>query len=707
MRRPRRSKSTSAAWGTSSEGNLPGRRAVRVLVLVWLTSLVAVPGIAAALLLYGPGEIGFPTRLAIVIPLGYGVVGGIAYVLALLHGMHPVPFFEVLGVATAALWVALLRRTSLREHARAIGGQFRADRLALWIGVLVILGIAAVRALYVRNLPIISPFRYWVDAMEIGSAGRIPAQSLQYGTLYPPATSKIFLNVFNAGVGFAAARDSIASLAGLAWIGAVGLAISMWAFARELGLGLTAPLVPVLALMNRMFLSPELTIDLSSYRAETFGRIVGIAALAVGIRALRDHRGWKDAVVAGGLVAVTAGTHLVPFIVVGIVFASYVVARLVVDRRSVRAIARTAVTIGTVAGVVGAAILFLPRGDIGFQGAQSPGEYGHFDRGFDETLYLYTGRIVPGIHKHGRWYIQPADMYGMYASRALAIPPKSSLRPLLKPLKWIIGIGGLFLAIVMLLWFPEPLRAIGLTAWGLGAGLLVAALTFSYRYDVYVPALFGVRRLYDHAALPLILLGLAVIEAALVLAARRTRHAMTAGAVFVIIVSAAVIPWRTLPQQSAATRSQVLQLVNWVRQHTSCDDRLLTNERTVGIFRALTGRVNVMEGMGPFLRPDILDDVVDLALSARAFYEDPAAHSGFLAKEGVDYVIALKTLRVGFRGPIGDATPGVLGGKAFLQPVYSSTGFDVYKVVGLSMTGRFPNPADYPGYPCTTTSLSA
>jgi hypothetical protein len=680
---------------------------VRILVLVWLTILVSVPGIAAALLLYRPGEIGFPTRLAIVIPFGYIVIGGVAYVLTLVHAMRPVPFFFVVGLATAALWVALLRRVSLRENARDIGALFRGDRLALWIGVAVLLGIATVRALFVRNLPIISPFRYWVDAMEIGSAGRIPPQTLQYGTLYPPATSKIFLNVFNAGVGFAVARDSIASLAVLAWIGAVGLAISMWAFARELGLGLTAPLLPVLAVMNRVFLSSELTVDLSSYRAETFGRIVGIAALAVGIRALREHRGWKDAVVAGGLVAVTAGTHLVPFIVVGIVFATYLVARLLIERRAIRPIARTAVTIGAVAGVVGAAILFLPRGDIGFQGAESPGQYSQFDRGFDETLYLYTGRIVPGVHPHGRWYIKPADLYQMYVSRALAIPPKSSLRPLLKPLKWILGIGGLILAVVMLLWFPEKLRPIGLTAWGLGAGLLAVAMLFSYRYDVYVPALFGVRRLYDHAAIPLILMGLAVIEAGLIFAARKTRHATAVGAALVVVVAAVIIPWRTLPQQDTTTRSQVVELVNWIRQNTTCDDRLLTNERTVGILRALTGRVDVLEGMGPFLRPDILDDVVDLTLGARAFFQDPVAHSDFLVREGVDYVIGLKALRIGFRGPVSEASPAVLTGPPFLRTVYTSRGFDVYRVVGLPAAGPFPNPADYPGYPCTTAPFSA
>jgi hypothetical protein len=680
---------------------------VRILVLVWLMFLVAAPGIAAALLLYRPGEIGFPTRLAIVIPLGYVVVGGAAYILTLLHAMRPVPFFVVLAMATAGLWVAALLRTSLPGHVRDIGAQFANDRLALWVGVLVLMGIAAVRALFVRNLPIISPFRYWVDAMEIGSAGRIPSQTLQYGTLYPPATSKIFLNAFNAGIGFAAARDSIASLAVLAWIGAVGLAISMWAFARELGLGVTAPLLPVLALMNRVVLSPELTVDLASYRAETFGRIVGIAALAVGVRAFREHRGRKDAVVAGGLAAVTAGTHLVPFIVVGIVLACYLVARLLVDRHAIRAIARVAVTIGVVAGIVGAAILFLPRGDIGFQGAQSPGQYGRFDRGFDETLYLYTGRIVPGVHPHGRWYIQPADLYQMYASRALAIPPKSSLRRLLKPLKWIIGVGGLILAVVMLLWFPQSLRPIGLTAWGLGAGLLGVAMVFSYRYDVYVPALFGVRRLYDHAAVPLILIGLALVEAGLVFAARKTRHATVVGAAFVLVLSAVIIPWRTLPQQDAATRSQVAGLVNWIRQNTACDDRLLTNERSVGVVRALTGRVDVLEGMGPFLRPDILDDVVDLTLSARAFFQDPATHTDFLVQQGVDYVIGLKLLRIGFRGPVAEANPAILTGPPFLRTVYTSRAFDVYQVVGLPPAGPFPDPANYPGYPCTTAPFSA
>jgi hypothetical protein len=679
---------------------------VRLLVLAWLTFLLAVPGAAAVLVLFGPGELSVPTRLALVFGLGYAIVGGAAYVLTIARVMLPVPFLLLVAAISLGLWFVAVRRRSLREHGRAIRSEFLADRWNLVIGLLVIALIGVVRASFLRNVPIISPFRYWVDGSEIADAGRIPALSVQYGRLFPPATSKVFLNAFNAGVNFATGGDALRSLASLAWIGSMGVVVGLWALGREMGLRVTAVLLPVLTLVNRLFMADELTVDAASYKAEIFGRLVAIAGLVLAIVVLRDRKPRREAVLAGALLAVAAGTHLVPFLVVGVILAWYVVARLILDRDRGRTV-RVAAAIVVTTGVLGSGILLLAGGDIGFQGAQRPGQYQVGTAGFDETRYLYTGEIPDHPLTHPRWYIAPRTVIAAYFARTFRLPPRSALRDLLTPLRTILPIVGLLLAVVMLVWFPRNLRPIGLVAWGTAATLVLLALFFSFRYDVYVPAWFGVRRLYDYGTIPVYLVGLALIEAGfLLLSKARPLAGVVVGSAFVVLVAGVVAPNRTFAGQSGTTRSQVAEFVDWTRQATPCDARILINERTVGIVRALTGRVAILEGMGPFLRPDMLRDVVGLMLSARDFFDDPAANSGFLANESVDYVVVMRDLRVGFRGPVVEhLDAAALKAVPFLEQVHSSSAFDAYRVVGLPHRSGYPKPEDHPGFSCTTEPM--
>lgn len=674
---------------------------MRVLALLWVSAIVLVPGLGAMLALFRPGRLGLASRLAVTFGLGYGVSGLIAYVLTLLRAMHPAPFFVLLVAASGALWYVALRRFSLREQGRAVVQEVRSDPWSLGLGLAVVVAIALERSTFLGNFPVVGPYRYWVDGLEIADAGRIPSLTLHYGALYPPATSKVWLNSFNAGISFSLG-DSAAAIQALLWIGSVGLAIGLWATGRELGLRFMAPLFAVLLIANRELLANEMTTDMSAYKAEIFGRMVAFSALALAIRAVRDRSGRTESLLAGALLAAAAGTHLIPVIVAVVLLGWYALGVLAAER-DLRGVIRHGLMLGITLGLVGGAILLLPRGDIGFQGAERPEGYSATEWEFDQTQYLYSGKILPPREPR-TFFLAPRHVFGAYVVRTFGLGPGSDLAA---PVGIIFFVAGLALAIWMLLAFPKPIRPLGIAAWGLGASLIALALAFSFRYDVYVPAWFGVRRLYDYGAIPVVLLGLALLEGALVMATRRWgNRAMLSAAVVVVLVSGLVIPSSRAGDANAINAARIVPLMDWIRRETECDSRILANQRTVGIFRTLTGRVALLEGMGPFLRPDMLDDVVDLMLSSRSFFSDPRSNQAFLSTHGIDFVVVMhRGVRVGYGGPIGRVDPADLRDVPFLQPAYRTPDFDLYRVVGGVDPPGLIGPEGWPGYRCVRDPL--
>jgi hypothetical protein len=179
-------------------------------------------------------------------------------------------------------------------------------------------------------------------------------------------------------------------------------------------------------------------------------------------------------------------------------------------------------------------------------------------------------------------------------------------------------------------------------AWGLLAAILAAALYFSYRYETLIPGVFGVRRLYDYAALVPALLVPTVLEAITALFARRreTVAAVVAVGVGVLTIGAAValIPRDRSPRSAAGGGA----VIDRVAEVIPCDARMLANARTAGTWEATTGRRALTEGMAPFLRPEVLKRVLPVLVGANAFFHDPAAHRGFLAQERVQYLVVVK-----------------------------------------------------------------
>src|SRR5689334_23077031 len=171
---------------------------------------------------------------------------------------------------------------------------------------------------------------------------------------------------------------------------------------------------------------------------------------------------------------------------------------------------------------------------------------------------------------------------------------------------------------------PRELRPIGIAVWGMGAVLLLVASAFSYRYTTLVPADFGGSRLFDYGLFGTALVGVALVEwAAIAAAARRAwlDYAVVAAVLigFLVLASPAWGPKST----SITNGHRAINVANWIGANVPCNARMLPDRVTLGTFNATTGRVSILEGMGPYLRPSMLHPVLDEVLGANAFFHDP------------------------------------------------------------------------------------
>jgi hypothetical protein len=108
----------------------------------------------------------------------------------------------------------------------------------------------------------------------------------------------------------------------------------------------------------------------------------------------------------------------------------------------------------------------------------------------------------------------------------------------------------------------------------------------------------------------------------------------------------------------------------------------------------------VLEGMTPYLRPAILGPIVRLLLDAHDFFLKPQDGQAFLAREGVDFIVILRTGRVGYFEPIGKFNTASLNQVPFLKPVYSSPAMMVYQVEGVTRPTGLPDPSRTAGFHC-------
>ena len=246
-------------------------------------------------------------------------------------------------------------------------------------------------------------------------------------------------------------------------------------------------------------------------------------------------------------------------------------------------------------------------------------------------------------------------------------------------------------------------RLAGRAAGLLAATLLAVAFLFSYRYRTQIPGRFGIDREFDYVPLVLVLAALGLAEAALV-RLRRVRGWLPVAVLAAVVVVPAVAvgatagPARHGWEQNGRDSVAVL---DWVDEHAPCGARILPDRVTLGTFAAATGRVSVVEGMGPYLRPEMLHTVLGLVLRTHRFFEDPAGGEALLHRLGVDEVLVVKGVRIG--SMVGTLESGVdpaaFRSVPYLQLIHASPVLDVYRVRGAA-GGSFPDPRSMAGFHC-------
>jgi hypothetical protein len=641
-------------------------------------TLILVPGLGLAFAALPPGSIGIVPRLGLSCAFGFAAVSLPAVLLASFGALRGGPFIALVILIGLAGWIVALRRFGIRSHAEHMVQEVRAHPWAFVTGLVVMVGIIFVRLAVepITSIPGVASFRYWADATELADTGAFPEQTLQFGAFYPPATSKSLLDAFTAGMIIVVGRDPIPTLGAMLFVGSVGLSVALWGVAWELGLRFTAALLPLLVVANRLFLNTELTTDLDVYRAEVFGRLMAACALLVCVRALREGRR-VDLVVAGIVTGIGIGTHLIAMLIAAIAVGWYLIGRLLL-RDSIKSLAiRGAVVLG-VAILLASAVILFPQGDLAFEGAGGEG-YEELDRDFDPTLFLLTGKERHVPQKRFAKMADGSPREFLASSFGATFGPSGG-NPFRLPI--VILAAGLVLAVLMFLFLPRPLKTIGLMGWGLVASMIAITLFLAYRNDVYILAVWGKRRLSDYSSLPLFLMGLALVEAGVLLVAKKVPR--VAGAIAtVLVLGVAALLWPqavdTKEGRGPEEAGTAVEMLDWVRANTDCDSMILTNQRMVGVFKAMTGRVALLEGMSPYLRPDMLDHSIDLMLEARGFYMEPSGLEQFLQDEGIDYVVVLDALRLGH--PYGaNRTRADFDSVDYLELEFQNEGARIYRV---------------------------
>lgn len=657
-----------------------------VLLLGAVGALIVAPGLAAALLVYRPGDIGIVTRCAAVFGIGFAISGGWAFVLAVVNAFYLAAYLPVWALSTLALWALVLRRADLREHIRAILAELSENRPVLVLGAAIMVALIAAHTAYLQT-PAGPHYVYILNGIEIANSHGIPIKVLEYGQAWPPATDKVFLDAFT-GVVVTIHNEPLIIPGVMLWLAYAGAAIGLWAIAWELGLRRTGVLLPVLMLANTTLAERLMTQGFSAYRAEDFGMAIAFCALALGISAIRTGR--RGPLLAAAFVlAAGSGSHLVPIVIVVIMLAAVILAELL-RRGRVRArwaIARDAVVLGGSSALMGLVLRLVAGGSFGLGGAVNQSTYSVVHTQFDPTDWLASGRFFTrNPLETSHFYLDPFRVMRIVMNMATDLHVSTAVVIAILAVALVVAVGLLFMR--------TELGAVGFAGAAVLFGVTAIALYFSYRYHVWIEATFGVRRPVIYAPIGVMLLGLGLIEALLMFVARYGRRIRARAAVYlsglavsvcvaaVIAVSVWLVPTAmpTTTDNHVTTSQRVF--TSWVRTNTPCGARFLLNQRSEGTVAALTGRYALDEGMGAYLRPNRLPHVISLLLAVRDFFNDPSSNEALLRTYHIDYVVEAPELTLGYMGPVPLGTPQQLQAAPFLHLVLNSHGVRIYHVDG-------------------------
>lgn len=605
--------------------------------IVVTIALLLVPGAGAALALAAPGAISLETRFALAFGLGYGVVAGVATLLALAHVFSRATFIVAVILATLAVWLLAIRRAPLREHASALLADARAAPFPLAAGLVLVLAVAASRPFHSSELTLAirSGWRYWADGLEVAAAGHFPARTHQWGIEFPTTVSKAVLNAFEGGVSFLLGADPLGPMQGIQTVTAIGLVAALFAIGRELGLGVFAPVfAAIVALAPPGAPLPLDIADVRFFTAENAGRLAAFSALLVGIYALLRTRNPRGPVIVTGVVFALAGlTHLVPTLVAGVMLVLFSVASTLLKRGRLLPVLARGAGVLAVFGVFYVGTLALSGGDLGWQTAGGAA-FQRVPPDVDPTLSFARGELVQRLPQDGHFLISPRAIFKQLGEDVINRPDRARIG--------LLVLAGLSLAGLALALRARSLLPAVVVAWGLTAAMLAVAFLFSFRYETFIPGNFGAGRMYVYVGIVVALLICVVLEAVALLVARRRQRVLAALALAAGALALAAAVERTPRDQTLPRAEQGLEVIEQVANVVPCGSRMLVNARTAGTWEATTGRLAVTEGHAPYLRPNVIPRVLPVIIGANEFFDDPETHRDFLDRQRIEYLVTVK-----------------------------------------------------------------
>ncbi|MBA3363832.1 MAG: hypothetical protein H0T07_05455, partial [Actinobacteria bacterium] len=641
--------------------------------------------------------------------------------LALIGIFEPATLAVSWVVGCAAALIVALRRGAIGTISKGWLEHIRSDPWATAGAAATVIGVAIARSM-IAPVTALAPtvLRNWADALEIADAGRIPEGTLQWGTVLPPITSKVVLNAFNAGASMLLGREVVVPQAALLSVVTIGLVVIVIALLTEMGLRRLAPIGALLLLVNHLA-AFDLSTDLGRNLAENWGRLAAFSAVLCGVLAMRlaptadgsENRpripDRTPLVVVGAiLLGISAGTHLVTASVGVATICAITLASMVLTGWTRSTVLATGAILGG-ALTIGGAILALAPGDLGFTGAVGPDPYRRLEAeldlppDFDPTRFITTHDVATA--QRGR----PADIGDVAEAFAYKVGGYDLVRvgPGEAWSSWALALPtvvALVLVLVVLLVGPSALRIVVLSAVILAVTLFVVGVVFALRYDEFVLEWFGNRRLFGYAVIPYVLVLIAAGEAALLrVSASPARAIAPIIAIAVVVTSTVVFAEGVVDREdSDQPWTSQLALVEWVGRHVPCEGRVLADRRTLGTFQAIAGRAGVMEGMGPHIRPAVLELAIAEIFRGRAFFEQPADGLAYLRERSVAAIVVTRpSRRFGILGyPIARVPPHRLDRVPFLRSGFRNAAGSVYLVEGTRPVASLPRVAGRPGFRC-------
>jgi len=685
-------------------GEVEGGTLPEVAVLA-VASLV--PGVGLSFLVIEPGRRSALAIVATALPFGFAVVMISGVVMASVGALSPQAGGSSWVFLSVAVWVAAVRGGRLIGHVREMESEIASAPLLWIVGLCVAVGFVAIRASVPSEANLApTPLRYWADGLEIADARGSLEGVLHWGTQVAPTVSKVGLNVVHAQVSFLVGRDPMETLGPLLLLGSVALGLAVLAFGRELGLARMSGVLAILLVASPLRDLLTFAGDLDAARAENWGRLLGVTAVLLVTRALRGsgRAAIREGSAGAVLLAAAAVTHPVAAAAAALLIGWLAIGRAVArprlgegpDRVRERPVL-TALVVSAGATALWIAVLVAASGELGFQGMAGDLAYDEIARervgGVDPVLYLVTDG-----HPE-RYPTFDGGPGGVFTSLAAQLLGRGPARTADAPLV-ILFIPTIVVGVAVALCLrcgDRERRALAIALAGFLATLMAIAVGFSVRYDTFALANFGSRRLFTYLVSGGVVLAAAGAET--LLAALRPRVATTVATVATVVAAAILMPLAGATPPKGARDD--LAALRWVGSHVPCEGRVLADRRTLAAFEAISGRAGVLEGMGPHVRPALLDVAVREMLDAQAFFEDPAAGADYLRDHGVAAIVTTgpgRTPRLGGWLPLVEAPP--VGEAPGVTAAFRAGDVTVFTVDEWTPNPILPTISGRPGFGC-------